>query len=76
MPPLKDSSVYQLWISSKGRSYSLGTFKTKREVEYFPFSIPEISKNEIDSYTVTLEEGEGKTSPSKKVYLVTKLSGR
>ncbi|MCU7503400.1 MAG: hypothetical protein HF314_10015 [Ignavibacteria bacterium] len=76
MPPLKDSEVYQLWLLSKGRNYSLGTFRTKREVEYFPFSVPEISQNKADSYAVTLEDGEGKTSPSKKVYLVIKLSGR
>lgn len=77
MPPLTNNKVYQLWLLSKGRNYSLGIFKPKREVEYFPLGpVPEVDQAEIDSYNVTLEDGEGKTSPSGKVYLTTTFAGR
>lgn len=71
MPALKDSSVYELWLQSGKSYYSLGTFRTRREVEYFPFSVPEAEQGKIDSYIVTLEDGEGRTAPSDKVYLMT-----
>ncbi|MGE5353615.1 MAG: anti-sigma factor domain-containing protein [Acidobacteriota bacterium] len=76
MPQLKDSSVYQLWLKSRDRYYSLGAFRTIREVEYFPFSIPNEAQGKIDSYIVTLESAEGRTTPSDKVYLMTTLSSR
>lgn len=76
MPPLKDSSVYQLWLKSKDRYYSLGTFRTIREVEYFPFSIPNEAQGKIDSYIVTLESADGRTTPSDKVYLMTSFNNR
>lgn len=76
MPHLKDSSVYQLWLKSNEHYYSLGTFRTKREVEYFPFSVPEVEPGKTDSYIVTLESAEGRTTPSDKVYLTTTINGR
>lgn len=76
MPALQQNQVYQLWLKSKDKYYSLGIFRTKRDIEYFPFSTPEISQNDVNSYMVTLEDSEGNTSPSKKVYLMTTLNGR
>lgn len=76
MPALKDSQVYQLWLSSKGKYYSLGTFKTKRDIEYFPFSVPEVEQDKIDSYIVTLESTDGRTTPSDKIYLMTTSNSR
>ncbi|HEX2866068.1 MAG TPA: anti-sigma factor [Ignavibacteriales bacterium] len=76
MPALKDSSIYELWLQSGKNYYSLGTFKTRREVEYFPFSVPGDKQGKIDSYIVTLETGEGKTAPSDKIYLMTTFNGK
>ncbi|MCX6150768.1 MAG: anti-sigma factor [Ignavibacteriales bacterium] len=72
MPLLQPKQYYQLWLMSKGSAYSLGTYKPRRTVEYLPVSqIPEIPQGEIESFVVTIEEGEGALTPLGIQYLST-----
>ncbi|MGE5402349.1 MAG: anti-sigma factor [Ignavibacteriales bacterium] len=74
MPQLTANKVYQLWVTSNGSPISLGVFKPRKDVEYLPVGVfPEIEQNTIDSFMVTLEEGDGASSPTGKEYLFTSI---
>ncbi|MEI7811498.1 MAG: anti-sigma factor [Ignavibacteria bacterium] len=70
MPRLSGAQVYKLWIIVLGQSLPVGTFRTKRDVEYFPidqFPVPD--PGSIESIIVTLEAGADMPMPSQQVYL-------
>lgn len=72
MPALKGSQVYQLWLVSKLSYFSLGTIKTKKDVEYMQINpFPEVAPQNIDKFILTLEDNENMTTPSANIYLST-----
>lgn len=74
IPELPEEKIYQLWLISKGQPFSLGTFRTTRSNEIFLVSeLPEIEEKSIDSFLLTVENGDGSSVPSNEVYLSKKL---
>jgi len=64
MPSLQPGHVFQLWMESKGQSYSLGTFQPVG-TEYLKItSFPFLPKEQIAGYKITIEQNASVTSPS------------
>lgn len=64
MPSLQPGQVFQLWMESKGQSYSLGSFQPIGS-EYLKItSFPFLPKEQIAGYKVTLEQNASITTPS------------
>ncbi|MDP4191291.1 MAG: anti-sigma factor [Bacteroidota bacterium] len=74
MPLTKGKQAYQLWITSKDQTISMGTFNVKQDVEYYPLDQLPVEQSQISSFFVTLEDNGEAESPSKKVYLSGKVS--
>lgn len=70
MPALSGNQVYQLWVTNKNQSISMGAFIMKRDVEYFPVEQLPMDQNQIESFIVTLEDNGGSAAPSKKICLL------
>lgn len=70
MPKLTQNQVYQLWLTSRGQAFSLGVFKVSGNGEYMPVNpLPDIPPANIESFIVTVEEGNGSSTPSGSIYL-------
>ncbi|MEW6653074.1 MAG: anti-sigma factor, partial [Bacteroidota bacterium] len=64
MPLLQAGQVFQLWMESKGQSYSLGTYQPVGS-EYLKItSFPFLPKEQITGYKVTLEQNTSTATPS------------
>ncbi|PKL84148.1 MAG: hypothetical protein CVV24_01320 [Ignavibacteriae bacterium HGW-Ignavibacteriae-3] len=67
--PLASNQSYQVWIVSKGQTYSLGVYQPKGD-EYFKLtSFPQLLKEQIELFRVTIEYKEGGTTPAALNYL-------
>ncbi|MGD8778789.1 MAG: anti-sigma factor [Ignavibacteria bacterium] len=77
MPALRADEVYQLWIISRGRSYSLGTFVSVPGRKFIKVSnIPYVPETEIDLIRVTNEETSGADIPKGNTFLFGALPGK
>lgn len=66
---LQPSQGYQLWLVSRGQSYSLGVFSPNGD-EYLRITyLPLIPKEQIDMIKVTIESISGSPTPSVESYL-------
>jgi len=67
--PLQPNQGYQVWVQSKGQSYSLGVYQPGGS-EYLKInSFPFLPKENIESYYITIESNEGSPTPSTVIYL-------
>lgn len=69
MPELSGNQIYQLWVMKNDQAISMGAFRTKKEIEYFPVEQLPLSQDQISSFILTLEENGESASPSKNVFL-------
>ncbi len=77
MPSLRTDQVYQLWIISRGRSYSLGTFVPVPGRKFIKISnIPYVPETEIDLIRVTNEAIGGTDVPKGNTFLFGQLPGK
>ncbi len=67
--PLQPNQTYQVWITSKGQAYSLGTFQPSGNEFIRITSFPFVPKEQIDGFEITVELNGGSTMPSSNVYL-------
>ncbi len=74
VPPLKPDQTYQIWLVSKGRSYSLATFSPGPEDKFIKISnLPYIPLNQVDLFRITIEPAGGSQTPSGQTFLVGSL---
>lgn len=74
--PLQPNQGYQVWVQSKGQSYSLGVYQPGGS-EYLKInSFPFLPKENIESYFVTTESNEGSPTPSTLIYLSSSTAGK
>ncbi|MCX6174955.1 MAG: anti-sigma factor [Ignavibacteriales bacterium] len=74
--PLQPNQGYQVWVQSKGQSYSLGVYQPSGS-EYLKInSFPFLPKENIESYFVTIESNEGSPTPSTIIYLSSSTAGK
>ncbi len=74
--PLQPNQGYQIWVQSKGQSYSLGVYQPSGS-EYLKISsFPFLPKENIESYYVTIESKEGSPTPSTVIYLSSAAGGK
>lgn len=72
---IPSSQAYQVWIVSKGQTYSLGTYQPNNS-EYIKItSFPFVPKEQIESFRITVEPKEGSVSASAVNYLTGTFSG-
>lgn len=69
VPVLPADNSYQLWININGKYTSLGSFTPSEKVQYFPFTIPELTNDGTTKFMVSEEPSEGSVRPSGKVVL-------
>jgi hypothetical protein len=70
MPVLKPNQSYYLWLISGGQSFLLGTYKTRKDVEYLPINkLPDIPQNNIEKFVLTVEENNNLSTPRGLEYL-------
>ena len=70
LPSPSPGEAYQLWIESRGVSYSLGLFLPKPGDKYLSIkSIPSVAESDVDFVRVTNENRAGSDQPSGGIYL-------
>jgi len=70
MPHLEPDKVYQLWLVSRGGTFSLGTFEIKPDKKYMEISeIPFVMKEDIQLFRITKEARGGAEIPSGETIL-------
>lgn len=71
LPSPSPGEAYQLWIESRGVTYSLGLFLPKPGDKYLSIrSLPSIPENDVDFVRVTNENRAGSEQPSGNTYLL------
>ncbi len=73
MPVLSNDDTYQLWVIVSGKFVSLGLFRSKDNVDYFPFTIPQLTNKGETKFLVSEEPSTGSETPSKRIYLTGSL---
>ncbi|MEK6552554.1 MAG: anti-sigma factor [Bacteroidota bacterium] len=74
--PLLPNQSCQVWVQSKGQSYSLGVYQPGGS-EYLKInSFPFLPKENIELYFVTIESNEGSPTPSTVIYLSSSTAGK
>lgn len=72
---IPSNQAFQVWIVSKGQTYSLGTYQPN-DSEYLKItSFPFIPKEQIELFRITIEPKEGAVSASASNYLTGTFSG-
>lgn len=66
---LQPNQGYQVWVQSRGQSYSLGVYQPSGSEYLRISSFTFLPKENIESYFVTIESKEGSPTPSNVVYL-------
>ncbi len=66
---LPDGKAFQLWVAISGVNISLGVYQPQSGVEYFPFTIPELSNQTSTKFIITEEPVTGSSRPSKNIVL-------
>lgn len=70
LPALQAEETYQLWLISKGRSYSLGTFIPAEGEKYIRIQeFPYLPKEEIELFRITNEPINGSELPQGQTFL-------
>ena len=70
VPALSPDESFQLWIVSKGVSYSLGIFKPAMNQRYFEIpQLPYLSKEELELARLTVEPRDGSEAPQGRTEL-------
>ena len=69
MPQLAEGKSYELWINISGKPLALGVFNSHNIIEYFPFSMPEISENTSANFYLTETPSSDLQNPFGKIYL-------
>lgn len=70
VPALSPDESFQLWIVSKGVSYSLGIFRPAMNQRYFEIpQLPYLSKEELELARLTVEPRDGSEAPQGKTEL-------
>ena len=65
IPKISDKESLQLWLISKGQSYSVGVFHPKEGQKFYPLNkIPHIPFEEIEMFRMTKEPASGSEFPS------------
>ena len=65
IPKISDKESRQLWLISKGQSYSVGVFHPKESQKFYPLNkIPHIPFDEIEMFRMTKEPSSGSEFPS------------
>lgn len=73
---LQPNKSYQVWVQSKGQSYSLGVYQPSGS-EYLKInSFPFLPKENIELYFVTIESNVGSPTPSTVIYLSSSTAGK
>jgi len=73
---LQQNKGYQVWVQSKGQSYSLGVYQPSGS-EYLKInSFPFLPKENIESYFITIESNAGSPTPSTVIYLSSSATGK
>ena len=76
LPSLSPNEAYQLWIVSRGVSYSLGLFLPKPGDKYLKIAnIPFLPENDVDLIRVTNEDKAGADLPQGNTYLFGTFAG-
>ena len=73
LPVLPANKAYQLWINIKGKYNSLGVFTPSKDVDYFKFSLPELSNQAETNFILTEEPASGSIMPGKEIYFTGSL---
>lgn len=66
---LPSNQGYQVWMVSKGQSYSLGVYQPGGSEYLRISSFPFLPKEKIESFSITVEPNNGSASPSTNIYL-------
>lgn len=70
MPRIDSDKIYQLWLVSKGGTFSLGTFEIIPDTRYIKFSeIPYVLKDEIKFFRISQEKRDETEKPSGETIL-------
>lgn len=70
LPSLSPEQAYQLWLVSRGQSYSLGLFIPKPGDKYIKIqSIPYVPENDVDLVRITNESKAGADLPQGNTFL-------
>jgi len=69
MPILAEGKSYELWINISGKLLALGVFNSQGNIEYFPFSVPEIPENKKVSFYLTETPSGDSQKPFGNIYL-------
>ncbi len=69
MPDPPNNGSYQLWAEISGKYVSLGIFKPTDDVNYFPFTVPELTNKTTTKFIVTGEPEGGAQKPGRDLYL-------
>ena len=70
LPSLSQEEAYQLWLVSRGQSYSLGLFIPKPGDKYIKIdNIPYVPENDVDLVRITNENKSGADLPQGSTYL-------
>jgi len=73
MPQLADGKSYELWASISGKLLALGVFNSQKSVEYFLFTVPQISDNVKANYYLTETPSSDSQKPFGNIYLTSSL---
>ena len=70
MPRIDSDKIYQLWLVSKGGTFSLGTFTITPDISHVKFSeIPYVLEDEIKFFRISQENRDQTDKPSGKTIL-------
>jgi len=70
LPSLAANETYQIWLVSKGRSYSLGTFLPTANERYIKVEqLPYLPKEDIELFRITNEPAGGSDLPQGQTFL-------
>jgi hypothetical protein len=70
MPVITADQSFQLWMESKGKSYSLGVFLPQQQSKFIRIpNVPYIPKQDVDLFRVTVEPRSGSEIPTGDTYL-------
>lgn len=76
LPSLSSDQAYQLWLVSRGQSYSLGLFLPKPGDKYLKIkNIPPVPENDVDLVRITNENKAGAEIPQGNTYLFGTFAG-
>jgi hypothetical protein len=70
------NQAYQVWVNTKGQSYSLGTYQPNGSEYLKIVSFPFVPKEQIESFRVTIGPNNGVQTPPANTFLIGSFSGK